>query len=299
MKLILLWLLFALCLCKVVESSSSSSIASSSNVVRTTDNCEPCNTTESGNNNKVLNKKKRFKSKGKIQKKKSSLLKLPSSQTTLFIKYHQHIDACFDVACSISQLIVSRKILNIDIKENLKAYQISKYIFSLYILLSKVLLMLLSRLVERENDCSEIITPLGQGQSQFNIFSMVSTSNNENNSTSTMTVKEFDMLELRKLGDGITMELLTGIVSGYFFNYRSSLLLVPLSGIISKIKSPTIKYYIYKSLLGRSLLKKIYKSPIRPIPGGIQNFLGRWSDTWSRDNNKATEHKNSNITSAS
>eukprot|EP01038_Epipyxis_sp_PR26KG_P008020 gene8020-10868_t len=192
------------------------------------------------------------------------------------IKKQKMFDTLQQIGFSMLSMIVSRKIFKLDFKNNAQNVTIGRIIFCGYLLFIQLLEQLLLFIIKKKDDnqvidlenpiqipssIKEMIPP------QFSHLVNIFTANvNNNNEKKTITIKEYDIEQTKKLFSNNLFEVM--VVSYLHFVNKSGapLLLFPLMGIINKLKSPIIQIHLFGF--------KAVGDLVRPFKSSFERMLG-------------------------
>lgn len=171
------------------------------------------------------------------------------------------------MALSLTSMLLSRVIFKLNFK-NAKVVSLARAAFSLYIVGMQVLQWFLVRMIKIRDDVTELDMPAaanpmaalgplagmlggGAGGGIAGLLGGMmggkpAAADPDAVDTPKMTIKEYDLGEVKKLFSGLIFEILAGSYLHFVNKNGAPLLMIPVMGLINKLKAPIIQLHILR-----------------------------------------------------
>ena len=218
--------------------------------------------------------KKNNKKHSKKQKIKVVTRPLDEREKQAIINKQSRIDMVLQVLSSVFYMLGSHLIFKLDF-ENRIIRRNSRFIFVFYILLSQLLYKYVLTRIESLDDQTEIsdakgIPSMNNALKMFGLGDKIggNAAGVADQQQNKMTVKEFDIMELKKLSNGLIFEILSVTYMHMITKVGKPLLFVPLMGMMNKFKSPVVQIHLFRfHAIGN--LERPFKSQIEKMMSGM------------------------------
>ncbi len=249
---------------------------------------------------KKTKSKKSNKKHNKKQKIKVAARPLDESEKQAIISRQSRIDMVLQVLSSVFYMLGSHLIFKLDF-ENRIIRRNSRFIFVFYIVLSQLLYKYILTRIESLDDQTEIVDGkgmpsmnsalkmLGIGDKLGGMAAAVGAGDQQPQSK--ITIKEFDIMELKKISNGLIFEILSVTYMHMITKVGKPLLFVPLMGMMNKFKSPIVQIHLFRfHAIGN--LERPFKSQIEKMMSGMAAKASEASASAAgneSDNNEGTD----------
>ena len=224
--------------------------------------------------NKKSKLKKNNKKHSKKQKIKVATRPLDESEKQAIVNKQSRVDMVLQVLSSVFYMLGSHLIFKLDF-ENRIIRRNSRFIFVFYILLSQLLYKYILTRIESLDDQTEIsdvkgIPSMNNALKMFGLGDKIggNAAGVADQQQNKMTIKEFDIMELKKLSNGLIFEILSVTYMHMITKVGKPLLFVPLMGMMNKFKSPIVQIHLFRfHAIGN--LERPFKSQIEKMMSGM------------------------------
>ncbi len=224
--------------------------------------------------NKKSKLKKNNKKHNKKQKIKVATRPLDESEKQAIVSKQSRVDMVLQVLSSVFYMLGSHLIFKLDF-ENRIIRRNSRFVFVFYILLSQLLYKYILTRIESLDDQTEIsdvkgIPSMNNALKMFGLGDKLggNAAGVADQQQNKMTIKEFDIMELKKLSNGLIFEILSVTYMHMITKVGKPLLFVPLMGMMNKFKSPIVQIHLFRfHAIGN--LERPFKSQIEKMMSGM------------------------------
>ena len=214
---------------------------------------------------KVKSKLKVNVTKTKTTKKtdKAKISVARSKKREIILPLQNMNDLQFQILTSVVYFLSQRVINKVDFKEK-SMLKMGRFVFASYCLAAHFMIRYIRAEIEAADD-STLITlssPLSALTAANPMAAMI-----PGMGSKTQTVKEFDTVKVNEMSQGLMFEILPAMFMHFVKKSGTPLLLVPLMGILNKMRAPLVRIH----MLGQTL-KRPFKSGMEEMMSALRSM---------------------------